>query len=198
MSALANASRGAFSRLSTHQALLCNSVSSMSSTSFRISTTNNRNAKCPCCSTCSLGSCNCTIGNVLSTHQHNSINHQCGPGCRHFTSAALHNHQHNSVNHQCGPGCRHFTSAAAARASNSGDNGFAVPPSVSGVKSSDESLLKPAKKIDFSDKRRKEISWRAKQRGWLEVDWIIGNFASEKVINSIFSISSLKNGGNGC
>jgi len=43
--------------------------------------------------------------------------------------------------------------------------------------------LKPATPIPDSDGRRKGLAWRAKQRGWLELDWLVGTFAQHHLAN---------------
>lgn len=43
--------------------------------------------------------------------------------------------------------------------------------------------LKPERAIENTDARRKGLSWRAKQRGWLELDWLVGTFAEKHLAN---------------
>merc|ERR1711865_902676 len=44
-------------------------------------------------------------------------------------------------------------------------------------------MLKKPKEIDPEDARRKGLAWRAKQRGWLELDWLVGTFAEKHLAN---------------
>ncbi|CAD7955771.1 unnamed protein product [Amoebophrya sp. A120] len=62
---------------------------------------------------------------------------------------------------------RNFSSAAAPAA----------------AKQTETKFLKPEKEIDLNDARRKGLSWRAKQRGWLELDWLLGTFAQKHLAN---------------
>jgi succinate dehydrogenase flavin-adding protein (antitoxin of CptAB toxin-antitoxin module) len=107
--------------------------------------------KCTWCTTCIFGSCHCSS----------------------FSRTTLERRAFSTTD------ADEYDSWASQRTAAPKDSGLRVPSAVSGVKTDGKSLLKESKKIEFEDKRRKEISWRAKQRGWLEVDWIMGNFASE-------------------
>ena len=42
--------------------------------------------------------------------------------------------------------------------------------------------LKAPKDINQTDGRRKGLAWRAKQRGWLELDWLLGTFAGTALV----------------
>ena len=55
----------------------------------------------------------------------------------------------------------------------------------SGATPSENSLpnLPPPQKIADDDARRKCLAWRAKQRGWLELDWLLGSFANQHLAN---------------
>ncbi|CAD7926993.1 unnamed protein product [Amoebophrya sp. A25] len=55
--------------------------------------------------------------------------------------------------------------------------------SVGAAAGSSNKYLKEPKEIDMNDKLRKGLSWRAKQRGWLELDWLIGTFAQKHLAN---------------
>lgn len=43
------------------------------------------------------------------------------------------------------------------------------------------SFLPPIKEVDPEDGRRKKLLWVAKQRGWLELDWLVGTFADKYI-----------------
>lgn len=43
--------------------------------------------------------------------------------------------------------------------------------------------LKDPKPVADDDARRKGLCWRAKQRGWLELDWLVGTFAEQHLAN---------------
>lgn len=45
------------------------------------------------------------------------------------------------------------------------------------------SKLPPPKAIPQDDGNLKQLAWRAKQRGWLELDWLIGNYADSHLAN---------------
>eukprot|EP00391_Amoebophrya_sp_Ameob2_P011037 CAMPEP_0178994230 /NCGR_PEP_ID=MMETSP0795-20121207/7155_1 /TAXON_ID=88552 /ORGANISM="Amoebophrya sp., Strain Ameob2" /LENGTH=196 /DNA_ID=CAMNT_0020686401 /DNA_START=157 /DNA_END=747 /DNA_ORIENTATION=- len=64
---------------------------------------------------------------------------------------------------------RFFSSDAAAK----------LAETKTGAPEYNHKYLRESAPIDPNDALRKGLSWRAKQRGWLELDWLVGTFAQK-------------------